>query len=78
MNGEQNQQERLILTKLITMEYVAEKKAKIYSRLLTDTALAKAMEALSARHTERKQRLTALMQGKTNSKNSEKGEASEK
>ena len=74
MNGTQNQETCGFLTELIAMEDLAEKKTKIYSRLLTDTSLAKAMEALSARHAERKQTLTALMQGKTKPKNGEKKE----
>ncbi len=50
---------------LIELEDLAEKKAKIYSRLLMDTALAKKMEALSARHAERKSRIEALLFGET-------------
>ena len=49
---------------LLQMEDVAEKKAKIYSRLLTETSLAQEMEALAARHAERKKRLEKLATGK--------------
>ncbi len=46
---------------LARMEDLAEKKAKIYSRLLTDADLAKTMETLSVRHEERKERLLLLL-----------------
>ena len=49
------------LTRLIELEDLAEKKTKIYSRLLTDVALAKEMESLSLRHEKRKERILKLI-----------------
>ena len=46
-----------VLNVMSEMEDLAEKKAKIYSRLLTDAELAQEMEALSNRHKQRKQTL---------------------
>jgi hypothetical protein len=54
--------ERLVA--LARLEELAEKKAKIHSRLLMDAALAKDMEALSLRHKKRKEKLMALATGK--------------
>ena len=47
------------------MEELAAKKAGIYSRLLIDARLAKKMEELQTRHTERKKALEELLYGKT-------------
>ena len=58
------EKEKNALKTLIEVEDLAEKKAKIYSRLLTDAALAKDMESLAARHAKRKQTLQALALGK--------------
>lgn len=52
------------LKALARLEEIAEKKAKIHSRLLMDAALAKDMEALSLRHKRRKEKLIALATGK--------------
>ena len=49
-----------VFGELAGLEDLAEKKTKIYSRLLTDMDLAKDMETLSARHAERKQALLVL------------------
>lgn len=49
-----------VLRALASLEDLAEKKTKIYARLLTETAIATEMERLSARHAERKASLTAL------------------
>ena len=43
---------------------LAEKKARIYSRLLTETSLAKAMEELACRHEEQAKTLKSLLHGK--------------
>ncbi len=59
-----------IFGELAGLEDLAEKKTKIYSRLLTEVGLAKDMETLSARHAERKQALLVLTGEKT--KKSEK------
>lgn len=58
------EKEQNVLLSLLQMEDVAEKKAKIYSRLLTETSLAQEMESLAARHAERKKRLEKLATGK--------------
>ena len=52
--------ERTVLEELAGLEDLAEKKTKIYSRLLTDIELATGMEKLSARHAERKEALLVL------------------
>ena len=55
-----NTQSGRFLKRLIELEDLVEKKTKIYSRLLTDVALAKEMEALSLRHEKRKERIVKL------------------
>ena len=57
-------EEKQGLTALANMEDLAEKKAKIYSRILMEPALAKAMEEVSLRHEKRKEGLRALALGK--------------
>ncbi len=52
------------LKQLIALEDLAEKKTKIYSRLLTEIALAKEMESLSLRHGKRRESLEKLLYGK--------------
>lgn len=56
--------ERDILLALVQMEDLAEKKAKIHSRLLIEPSLAQDMEAQAQRHAERKKRLETLATGK--------------
>lgn len=51
------------LLKLAQAEELAAKKAGIYSRLLTDTALSEDMEALALRHEQRKETLKKLSGG---------------
>jgi hypothetical protein len=46
---------------LAEREDLAEKKAKIYSRLLTEVSLAKEMETLAVRHANRKADLLAFI-----------------
>ena len=53
-----------MIATLAEIEDLAEKKTRIYSRLLTEQALAKEMEELSARHTVRRERLEKLAFGK--------------
>jgi hypothetical protein len=53
------------LKNLIEIEDLAEKKTKIYSRLLIEPSLAKAMEELSLRHEKRKERIEQLLYGKS-------------
>ena len=75
------EQEEKYLKELMGMEDLTEKKARIYSRLLVEPALAKEMENLSKRHEERKEILELLIYGK-NKKNGGmsalKGEEEEK
>jgi hypothetical protein len=47
----------------IAYEDLAEKKAKIYARLLIDPFLAEEMEFLAVRHSDRKQRLMSIEEG---------------
>ena len=49
---------------LITLEDLLDKKCKIYSRLLTDMAIAKQMETLAKRHEQRKAQLKRILTGK--------------
>ena len=58
------EEEPSLIFALIEREDVLGKKVKIYSRLLTDPALAKAMEGLALRHEKRKEDLLALALGK--------------
>ncbi len=57
-------EENEYLKNLIELEDLAEKKTKIYSRLLIDSALAGKMEELSLRHKERRESLEKLLYGK--------------
>ena len=59
------EKESCVLERLAGLEDLVEKKVKIYSRLLTDAALAEDMETLASRHAERKTTLECLAQGKT-------------
>ena len=59
------------LEQLVKREELLEKKTKIYSRILTDAALAKSLEELSIRHGKRKQELCALLTGKEIEKSQE-------
>ncbi len=65
--------EKETLKKLLKLEDLAEKKAKIYARLLTEPSLAKEMESLSLRHESRKEMLTELVFGKSKKKQNEGG-----
>ncbi len=56
--------ENEMLSRLLSLEDLAVKKAKIYSKLLTEQALAQDMESLAARHLERKEKLERLIYGK--------------
>ena len=57
------EREKQAIEKMLQLEDLAEKKAKIYARLLTDNALADDMNALSLRHEKRKEILTAGVRG---------------
>ena len=67
------EEEKALLIALCQAEDLAEKKTKIYSRLLTDATLAKEMEELSFRHEQRKERLMALVNGKAVKKKNGQG-----
>ena len=58
------QRKEEVLFALVEREDIVGKKVTIYSRLLTDPALAKAMEGLALRHEKRKENLLALVLGK--------------
>ena len=51
------------LQELLILEDLAEKKAKIYSRLLMDVDKAQEMEGLSARHAARKAQIEKILFG---------------
>ena len=72
MEDEQTK-EKQTLKKMIQLEDLAEKKAKIYSRLLTDIHLAEEMKGLALRHEERKELLMGLTGGKYSKKKNEGG-----
>ncbi len=59
------EKESCVLEHLAGLEDLVEKKVKIYSRLLTDAALAEDMETLASRHAKRKTTLECLARGKT-------------
>ena len=56
-------------------EDLAEKKMKIYARLLMDAALAEDMQTLASRHAQRKTTLESLANGKSKSCEKRKKEA---
>ena len=66
-------EEKEWLFALAQCEEIAEKKTKVYSRLLTEASLAKEMEELSLRHEKRKNELRALAVGKREKKKNEQG-----
>ena len=65
--------EQEMLFALVEREDILEKKVKIYSRLLTDLALAMTMDEIGFRHEKRKESLVALAVGKTPKKKNEQG-----
>ena len=58
------ERENEYLKNLIELEDLAEKKTKIYARLLIEPALAKAMEELALHHEKRKETIERLLYGK--------------
>ena len=68
----ENREQEYLLA-LADLEDILEKKTKIYSRLLTDPALAKMMEECSLRHEKRKEKLVAFVCGKTEKKKNGQG-----
>ena len=67
------QEEQMLLFALAEREELSSKKAKIYSRLLTDPALAKAAEEIALHHEKREEQLVALALGKTPKKKNGQG-----
>lgn len=67
------EKEKEVLSTLIELEDLAEKKAKIHSRLLIEPSIAQEMERISKCHAQRKLRLKTLLTGKV--KKEEKDEA---
>ncbi len=61
------------LEELFALEDLAEKKTKIYGRLLMEQSFAKQMEELSLRHAERKSALEKLLYGEIK-KSKERGQ----
>lgn len=59
----QAEKEKRLLENLYKTEDLAEKKARVYSRLLTEPSLAQNMEQLADAHLQRKQALQALLTG---------------
>ena len=56
------------LERLLELEALAEKKARIYSRLLVEPALAKKMDELASQHEQRKQSIYKILYGKAKKK----------
>ncbi len=61
MEQEERDEEKRALEALLGLEDLAEKKIKIFSRLLMDTGIAKQMEELSLRHEKRKESLAVFL-----------------
>lgn len=61
------------LQTLVSVEDLAEKKIKIYSRLLMDATLAKDMEEFSLRHEKRKETILLLLGEKPKKKKNGQG-----
>ncbi len=56
-----SENEKQMLTAVLEKEDLAEKKAKIYSVLLTDPSFAEDMKNVSARHAKRKKTIERLI-----------------
>ena len=72
---EKMEREGSFLRAMADMEDLAEKKIRIYSRLLTDPSLAEDMEALANRHGQRKAVFLSLLTGEPMEKKSKKSGA---
>lgn len=66
-------EEKDFLRLLLDLEDLGAKKTKIYSRLLTDMALATEMEERAKRHDERKLAIEKLLYGKEQKRAKDKG-----
>ncbi|MBQ8323437.1 MAG: hypothetical protein IJX91_05670 [Clostridia bacterium] len=73
-NGVGVEKEKESLKLLMGVEDLAEKKIKIFSRLLMDAALAGDMEKLALRHEKRKEKIEKLVFGKAQKKKATQGE----
>ena len=71
------EREKDVLEKLKRLEDLAEKKTRIFSRLLMDAALAQDMEKLALSHEERKQAVCLLLGEKSNKAQKEGGQKGE-
>lgn len=60
--------ECIAIERILSALNIAEKKARIYSRLLTEVSLAKAMEELACKQEEQKVALQKLLYGKAEKK----------
>ena len=65
------EKERGVFAKTIEAETLAEKKAKVYAKLLTDPKIAKTMEEIALRHGERVETLAKILGLKKNEKSNE-------
>ena len=61
------------IERVLKLEDIAEKKAKIYSRLLMSPSLAQEMESFALRHQKRKELLLEVLQGQPLKKGNEVG-----
>ncbi|MBQ7924452.1 MAG: hypothetical protein IJ329_04005 [Clostridia bacterium] len=61
MQQSEREVEKRAIERILSVINVAEKKARIYSRLLTEVSFAKAMEKLACRHEEQKAALQKLI-----------------
>lgn len=64
MNTILTEKELAVLASLLSAESLAAKKARLYSKTLTDVSLASRMQALARRHASRFLQLLALLTGK--------------
>ena len=64
------EREYVALKSLVAVEDLAEKKIRIFSRILMDATLAKEMETLAQRHEQRKETLLSRL-GEKNKKEKE-------
>lgn len=56
-----SEREKAVLASLMKREDLAEKKTRIYARLLTDSAVVKTLEEVVESHRQRKQTLAAFL-----------------
>lgn len=74
MRENEKTQEELSLKMLISAEDLAEKKTKIYARLLMEASLAKEMEEVSLHHQKRKKQIESLLFAQTKKKKGDEGD----